>query len=145
MRICTTLKSILSGIAGPCGPFCGGGGELFLRWWRLVEVGCIHFTLSRGSRAFVRRLACISISSVLNMNTLATTLSPQARFTYLGISAIVRRQHPITTCKRASSGGTFHRSDFTNQSFTGIYEAGGPTEVRTTPRKPACTPLLIQC
>ena len=59
-------------------------------------------------------------------------MAPQARLTYLGISAIIRRQDlgiPIHQPQKRHSSGTYHRSDFTNHSFTGVYDAGAPTEV----------------
>ena len=60
-------------------------------------------------------------------------MAPPARLTYLGLSAILRRQNlciSITsTRQKRHSSGTYHRSDFTNQSYTGIYDAGAPTEV----------------
>ena len=69
------------------------------------------------------------------MAPIVSPASPQARLSYLGISIFLRRQCislQSSTCTRCSSGGggTYRRSDFTNQPFTGIYEAGGPTEVR---------------
>ena len=57
---------------------------------------------------------------------LTTTVSPQARHSYIAISHIFRR-HLSSTATRLDSS-TYHRSDFTNQPYTGIYEAGGPTE-----------------
>ena len=60
------------------------------------------------------------------MVALTATVSPQARHTYIGISAIIRR-HLSTTARRKDQDAYF-RSDFTNQPFTGIYEPGGPTE-----------------
>lgn len=62
--------------------------------------------------------------------------APNARLTYLAFSAVVRRHlHLSLSSRRASSssssssGGTYQRSDFTNQPYIGIYEPGGPTEV----------------
>lgn len=60
------------------------------------------------------------------MPTLTATVSPQARRTYIAISYIFRRQ--LNTSARCPDSGVYHRSDFTSQPFTGIYEAGGPTE-----------------
>ncbi|KAF2180201.1 ClpX, ATPase regulatory subunit [Zopfia rhizophila CBS 207.26] len=57
--------------------------------------------------------------------TLYITISPQARTSYIALSSIGRRTF-LTTSKQQSSG-TYHRSDFTGQGFTGIYEAGQPT------------------
>jgi ATP-dependent Clp protease ATP-binding subunit ClpX len=53
------------------------------------------------------------------MPTITATVSPQARHSYIAISHIFRRQLS-TSAKRPS----YH----TNQPYTGIYEAGGPTE-----------------
>ncbi|KAF7195412.1 ATP-dependent clpX-like chaperone, mitochondrial [Pseudocercospora fuligena] len=60
------------------------------------------------------------------MATLTSTYPPRARLTYLGISAIVRRH--LSSSHRSLDSGSYIRSDFTNQPFTGIYEPGGPTE-----------------
>ena len=60
------------------------------------------------------------------MVTLTTTVSPRARLTYIGISAIIRRR--LSTTARRKDQDTYYRSDFTNQPFTGVYEPGGPTE-----------------
>jgi ATP-dependent Clp protease ATP-binding subunit ClpX len=48
-----------------------------------------------------------------------TTISPQARQSYIAISHIFRRHLSSTTTRHES---------FTSQPYTGIYEAGGPTE-----------------
>jgi ATP-dependent Clp protease ATP-binding subunit ClpX len=53
------------------------------------------------------------------MPSITATVSPQARHSYIAISHIFRRQLS-TSPKRPS----YH----TNQPYTGIYEAGGPTE-----------------
>jgi ATP-dependent Clp protease ATP-binding subunit ClpX len=53
------------------------------------------------------------------MPTITATVSPQARHSYIAISYISRRQLS-TSAKR--------RSYHANQPYTGIYEAGGPTE-----------------
>lgn len=56
---------------------------------------------------------------------MACVLSPasaQARLSYLGISVFVRRQQqhiPVSSKRASSSGGTYRRSDFTNQPYTG--------------------------
>ncbi|KXT17275.1 hypothetical protein AC579_530 [Pseudocercospora musae] len=60
------------------------------------------------------------------MATLASTYLPRARLFYLGISAIVRRH--LSSSHRSLDSGSYIRSDFTTQPFTGIYEPGGPTE-----------------
>ncbi|KAK3719635.1 ATP-binding protein [Vermiconidia calcicola] len=80
------------------------------------------------------------------MNTLTSTVPPQARLTYLGISAIIRRQNLSISTKRHSSGGTYYRSDFTNQPYTGIYEPGGPTEgpLRDAYTPPRITPSTLK-
>jgi len=49
---------------------------------------------------------------------------PQARLSYLNLSAIYR-SFTITVAPRSSS--QFRRSDFTGQPFTGSYEPGGRT------------------
>ena len=71
------------------------------------------------------------------MGALSPTVSPTARFYYLGIFSAITRRHNAITVRRASTngGGTYNRSDFTNQPFTGIYEPGGPTEVSENPSK----------
>ncbi|GAB7366102.1 hypothetical protein MBLNU230_g7664t1 [Neophaeotheca triangularis] len=58
--------------------------------------------------------------------SLTATVSPQARHSYLAISSIIRRH--FTTPDSRKSSNNYFRSDFTNQPFTGIYEAGAPTE-----------------
>lgn len=60
------------------------------------------------------------------MPILVATVSPQARHSYIAISHIFRRQ--LSTSAARSVSSTSHRSNFTNQPYTGIYEAGGPTE-----------------
>ena len=58
---------------------------------------------------------------------MATTFSSaqKARASYIGFSIIARS---FATCAtRNSSSGQFFRSDFSNQPFTGSYEAGQPT------------------
>ncbi|KAF2168024.1 hypothetical protein M409DRAFT_21470 [Zasmidium cellare ATCC 36951] len=56
----------------------------------------------------------------------ASSFTPQARLTYLGISAIVRRH--FSASAHRSDSGAYSRSDFNNQPYTGIYEPGQPTE-----------------
>ncbi|KAM0713619.1 hypothetical protein Q7P37_010581 [Cladosporium fusiforme] len=58
------------------------------------------------------------------MPSLTATISPQARHSYITISYIFRRHLSSSASRR----DTYNRSDFTSQPFTGIYEAGGPTE-----------------
>lgn len=60
------------------------------------------------------------------MPALVATVSPQARHSYIAISYIFRRQ--LSTSASRLDSSTYHRSDFTNQPYTGFYEAGGPTE-----------------
>jgi ATP-dependent Clp protease ATP-binding subunit ClpX len=60
------------------------------------------------------------------MPTSVATISPQARNSYIAISYIFRRQ--LNTSPRHLDSSTYHRSDFTNQPYTGFYETGGPTE-----------------
>ncbi|MCJ1432121.1 hypothetical protein MMC27_001477 [Xylographa pallens] len=58
---------------------------------------------------------------------MATTFpsAQKARASYIGLSIIARS---FTICAtRSSSSGQFFRSDFSNQPFTGSYEAGQPT------------------
>ncbi|KAI9695554.1 MAG: hypothetical protein M1820_008567 [Bogoriella megaspora] len=55
--------------------------------------------------------------------TWTITVSPQARLSYLALASISRGYR--TTASRCS--GQYHRSDFANQGFTGVYEAGQPT------------------
>ncbi|KAM3423393.1 hypothetical protein BST61_g826 [Cercospora zeina] len=59
------------------------------------------------------------------MAAVASHYTPRARLTYLGIAAIARRH--FSASHRTSSDSSI-RSDFTNQSWTGVYEPGGPTE-----------------
>ncbi len=49
---------------------------------------------------------------------------PQARLSYLALSAIYR---PLSTSASRRSSSQFRRSDFTGQPFTGSYEPGGRT------------------
>ena len=66
------------------------------------------------------------------MTSVSKPLAPHARQTYLAIFSIVRRQDlrfPLHHPQKRHSSGTYHRSDFTNQSYTGVYDAGAPTEV----------------
>lgn len=57
--------------------------------------------------------------------TLVITVSPQARVSYLALASIGRRAFSAAAPKQTS--GQYHRSDFTGQGFTGIYEPGQPT------------------
>ena len=83
------------------------------------------------------RIHWFSFSGVVSfaMSSISPPVSrvaPQARLTYLGIFAIIRRQDlrtPISRSQKRHSSGTYHRSDFTSQSYTGLYDAGAPTEV----------------
>ncbi|KAK4990753.1 ATP-binding protein [Elasticomyces elasticus] len=59
------------------------------------------------------------------MAVASLTITQQARLSYIGISSIVRRS--LSTSSSCSSSGQFHRSSFSGQGFTGIYERG-PTE-----------------
>ncbi|CAK3854945.1 ATP-dependent Clp protease ATP-binding subunit [Lecanosticta acicola] len=56
----------------------------------------------------------------------SSPFTPQARLTYLGFWAITKRHLSISL--RRMDSGTYQRSDFANQGYTGIYEPGGPTE-----------------
>jgi len=51
-------------------------------------------------------------------------ISPQVRWSYITLCTI--SQNLSSTSMNANSG-QFNRSDFNNQPFTGIYEAGQPT------------------
>jgi ATP-dependent Clp protease ATP-binding subunit ClpX len=53
-----------------------------------------------------------------------TIAAPQARTSYIALSAAVRRSYTTTTSRRTSQ---FRRSDFVNQPFTSSYEPGQPT------------------
>lgn len=53
------------------------------------------------------------------------TVSPQARTSYLALASIGRRSFSASTSQHTS--GQYHRSDFSGQGFTGIYESGQPT------------------
>lgn len=79
--------------------------------------------------------------------TSPSTVSPLARFYYLEISANLHniRRHFHTSSLRASTG-TYNRSDFTNQPYTGFYEPGGPTEgpLRDAYTPPRITPTLLK-
>ncbi|KAF2710880.1 P-loop containing nucleoside triphosphate hydrolase protein [Pleomassaria siparia CBS 279.74] len=55
--------------------------------------------------------------------TLIITISPQARSSYLALASIGRRSLSQFPAYHSS----YHRSDFTGQGFTGIYEPGQPT------------------
>jgi ATP-dependent Clp protease ATP-binding subunit ClpX len=54
------------------------------------------------------------------------TVSPRARHSYIAISYIFVRQ--LSASSKQLESSTYRRSDFSNQPYTGIYEAGGPTE-----------------
>ncbi|OCL07829.1 hypothetical protein AOQ84DRAFT_319333, partial [Glonium stellatum] len=60
----------------------------------------------------------------MTKTALCITVSPQARVSYLALASIHRSF--LTSAKRSSSG-QYHRSDFSGQGFTGIYEPGQPT------------------
>jgi ATP-dependent Clp protease ATP-binding subunit ClpX len=57
--------------------------------------------------------------------TVVLTVSPQARASYLALASIGRRA--FSTAASQQQSGQYHRSDFSGQGFTGIYEAGQPT------------------
>ncbi|WPH00990.1 ATP-dependent Clp protease ATP-binding subunit ClpX [Acrodontium crateriforme] len=104
--------------------------------------------------------------------TSSIAVSPSARLTYLAISAILRstaptsslcissRRRPIHATnpsrqlRRASStnrrddDNSYHRSDFTNQPFTGLYEANettsGPLRTSSQIGAPRITPSLLK-
>ena len=59
-----------------------------------------------------------------SMVTTRSGISPRARSFYIAFFSICR-SFATTTLKCSSS--QFHRSDFTNQPFTGSYEPGGRT------------------
>ncbi|KAK5172642.1 ATP-binding protein [Saxophila tyrrhenica] len=79
------------------------------------------------------------------MKSLLSPASPQARLSYLGISAFIQTRH-LSICRRQSSNGEYRRSDFSNQGYTGIYEPGGPTEgpLRTAQTPPQITPTALK-
>ena len=52
------------------------------------------------------------------------TINPQARASYIALSAIARTFLPVSVRRNSSH---FRRSDFANQPFTGSYEPGQPT------------------
>jgi ATP-dependent Clp protease ATP-binding subunit ClpX len=54
---------------------------------------------------------------------LIINISPQARTSYLALSSIGRRAFSGNGAQHSS----YHRSDFSGQGFTGIYEPGEPT------------------
>lgn len=60
----------------------------------------------------------------MTKTALYITVSPQARVSYLALASI--RRSFLTSAKQSSSG-QYHRSDFSGQGFTGIYEPGQPT------------------
>lgn len=118
---------------------CGGGGPA----WSSDANMCIPLPYDGHLISLPLPLPPSSLSllchcvivSVVVMAPIISPASPQARLSYLGISVYLRKQRiPLPSCtpSRSSSsggGGTYRRSDFTNQPFTGIYEPGGPTEV----------------
>ncbi|KAF2146037.1 uncharacterized protein K452DRAFT_283318 [Aplosporella prunicola CBS 121167] len=55
---------------------------------------------------------------------LTITISPQARLSCLALASISRS---FSTSAASHSSGQYHRSDFSNQGFTGVYEPGQPT------------------
>jgi len=93
-------------------------------------------------------------------------MSPQARLTYLGISAILRggrrplvrclscakprqpRHRPLATTSCRASSGAYFRSDFTTQGFTGVYEpreqTPGPLSGSSPTGAPKITPRLLK-
>ncbi|KJX94817.1 ATP-dependent clp protease ATP-binding subunit clpx like protein [Zymoseptoria brevis] len=56
----------------------------------------------------------------------ALAYTPQARLTYLGLSAVIRRY--LSTSRTRRSSGSYVRSDFSNQGYSGVYDSGAPTE-----------------
>ena len=76
--------------------------------------------------------------------TLAISISPQARVTYLALASIGRRAFSQTNATQSS----YHRSDFSGQGFTGIYEPGQPTNGplggASIVGAPRITPVLLK-
>ena len=69
---------------------------------------------------------CLPTSRSINAMKPASwtiSVSPQARLSYLALASISRGFH--STASKCS--GQYHRSDFANQGFTGVYEPGQPT------------------
>ena len=70
---------------------------------------------------------------------------PQARLSYLSLSAIYRS---FTSTSAAASSSRFHRSDFTSQPFTGSYDAGektsGPLGDASILGAPRLTPRVLK-
>lgn len=62
-------------------------------------------------------------ASILRIMSTAA-ISPRARSSYLAIYSFCRA---FGTAASRRSSGEFHRSDFTGQGYSGIYEAGQPT------------------
>ncbi|KAI9853170.1 MAG: hypothetical protein M1838_000026 [Thelocarpon superellum] len=60
------------------------------------------------------------------MLSTSTTVSHQARLSYLALSSIYRGLHSSAVTS-APPTSDFHRSDFTSQPYTGSYEPGLPT------------------
>ena len=77
--------------------------------------------------------------------TLLLTVSPQARSSYLALARIGRRSFSGTT---QQSSGQYHRSDFTGQGYTGIYETdqptGGPLSGASNVGAPRITPRALK-
>ncbi|KAI7054295.1 hypothetical protein KC327_g18371, partial [Hortaea werneckii] len=98
-----------------------------------------------------------------------TSVSPQARLSYLAISSILRDRHshrppvvclahrpstlpvrrPFSTALRRTDGnGSYMRSDFANQGFTGYYEpreqTPGPLSGSSPTGAPRITPKLLK-
>ncbi|OCK79590.1 P-loop containing nucleoside triphosphate hydrolase protein [Lepidopterella palustris CBS 459.81] len=75
------------------------------------------------------------------------TVSPQAKLSYLALASIVSRRSFLTSTKQASSG-QYHRSDFSGQGFTGIYEpdqpTGGPLGGASIVGAPRITPKALK-
>ena len=63
---------------------------------------------------------CPALDGRLATSTM--TVPRRLRASYIAIS-----KRPLSTCTARASSSQFHRSDFTNQPFTGSYEPGLPT------------------
>lgn len=61
----------------------------------------------------------------LRASSFSVTVSPQARASYLALAYIGRTAFSTSALRQSS--GQYHRSDFSGQGFTGIYEPGQPT------------------
>jgi ATP-dependent Clp protease ATP-binding subunit ClpX len=79
------------------------------------------------------------------MAILELTLSPLGRISYKTLLSIRRG---LSTTHACHNSGQFHRSDFTSQPFTGVYEAGqptiGPLGGTSAVRAPRITPRLLK-